>query len=337
MSSSPGFGGWLKLYALDLLSMLAMGMVGLGVYFADPAPTRSFAVDFSDGEIIYPQFAYPLRNEIIPIWAAAMIAFFVPFVVFCIVQIRVRSFEDFNCAVFGVLYSLINAAVFQVFIKWLIGGLRPHFLTVCAPVIPEGIVGNGFQSIYFTRSICTGDAKEINDSLESMPSGHSTAAWAGLLFLSLYLNGHLKIFADTRSQFWKMIVFFAPLLGAFLITGALTIDEYHNWLYDCLAGAIIGSCSAIASYRLSYASIWDFRFNHVPLPRDTKSVGRFPYTLESANAGNFSHFAGAWRDGAPVKGAPGDAVQGGGLGGGVNGTFGAGQSHHHHQQGAPVV
>lgn len=64
-----------------------------------------------------------------------------------------------------------------------------------------------------------------------------------------YLNGHLKIFSDHRSQFWKMIVFFAPLLGAFLITGALvsllpfpsflrastdtlhaqTIDEFHNW------------------------------------------------------------------------------------------------------------
>lgn len=55
-----------------------------------------------------------------------------------------------------------------------------------------------------------------------------TAAWAGLLFLSLYLNGHIKIFADYRPQFWKMVAFFAPLLGAFLIAGALTIDEYHN-------------------------------------------------------------------------------------------------------------
>jgi diacylglycerol diphosphate phosphatase / phosphatidate phosphatase len=46
-----------------------------------------------------------------------MIAFFVPFVVFGIVQVRFKSFEDLNCATFGLLYSLINAAVFQVFIK----------------------------------------------------------------------------------------------------------------------------------------------------------------------------------------------------------------------------
>lgn len=49
-------------------------MLGLGVYFADPAPSRSFPIVFSDGEIVYPQFAYPLRNEIIPIYAAALMA-----------------------------------------------------------------------------------------------------------------------------------------------------------------------------------------------------------------------------------------------------------------------
>lgn len=38
----------------------------------------------------------------------------VPFVIFVLAQIRVRSFEDLNCATFGLLFSLINAAVFQV-------------------------------------------------------------------------------------------------------------------------------------------------------------------------------------------------------------------------------
>jgi len=43
-------------------------------------------------------------------------------------QIRIRSFWDVNNGVLGLLYSLITAAVFQVWLKWLIGGLRPHFL-----------------------------------------------------------------------------------------------------------------------------------------------------------------------------------------------------------------
>lgn len=49
-------------------------------------------------------------RQIIPIWAAALIAALVPIAVFFIVQIRVRSFWDMNNAVIGLLYSLIVAA-----------------------------------------------------------------------------------------------------------------------------------------------------------------------------------------------------------------------------------
>jgi len=35
---------WLRLHAVDLITMAAMGAVGLGVYEADPAPSRSFPV-----------------------------------------------------------------------------------------------------------------------------------------------------------------------------------------------------------------------------------------------------------------------------------------------------
>jgi diacylglycerol diphosphate phosphatase/phosphatidate phosphatase len=86
-------------------------------------------VNFQDGEVVYPEFAYPLRNEIIPIWAAALMAALIPIAVFLICQIRVRSFWDVNNAVIGLLYSLICAAVFQVFVKWLIGG-KPLLCTL---------------------------------------------------------------------------------------------------------------------------------------------------------------------------------------------------------------
>lgn len=201
-----------------------------------------------------------MRNEIVPIWAAALLAFFVPFVVFLICQIRVRSFWDVNNATIGLLYSLISAAVFQVFIKWLIGGLRPHFLAVCKPRIPPFNLpsGNGYQHIMYDRSVCTGDEKEINDALESMPSGHTTAAFAGFVFLYLYLNAKLKVFSNYHPAMWKLIALYAPILGACLIGGALTIDEYHNW-YDILAGAVIGTVFAFSSYRMVYSSVWDFR------------------------------------------------------------------------------
>jgi hypothetical protein len=120
--------------------------------------------------------------------------------------------------------------------------------------------------IMYDREICIGDPDEIDDSLESFPSGHSTAAFAGFVFLYLYPNAKLKVWSNYHPAMWKLVATYAPILGATLVAGALTIDEYHNW-YDCLAGAIIGTVMAFSSYRMVYASIWDWRTNHIPLSR----------------------------------------------------------------------
>ena len=119
----------------------------------------------------------------------------------------------------------------------------------------------------YDRKVCTGNKSEIDDSLKSFPSGHTTAAFGGFVFLYLYLNAKLKVWSNYHPAYWKLIVTYMPILGAVLIGGALTIDEYHNW-YDVLAGAIIGTVMAFSSYRMVYASVWDFRFNHIPLVRN---------------------------------------------------------------------
>lgn len=328
----------LKFTWLDLLTMAAMGAIGLGVYEAHPAPSRSFPVTFSDGEIVFPEFAYPMRHEIVPIWLAALLAALIPIFIFLVMQFRVRSFWDLNNAVIGLLYALIGAAVFQVFIKWLIGGLRPHFLAVCDPdpaILNAHSGGSGFETIMFQRNICRGDPDEIDDSLESMPSGHTTAAFAGFLFLYFYLNAKLKVFSNHHPAFWKLIATYAPLLGACLIGGALTIDEYHNW-YDIFAGAVIGSIFAISSYRMVYASVWDFRFNHIPLTRHTP----FSYGAGAAGAGGFESAVftrqAGWGFEEHYGGAPFDAAHGlRGQAAGFN-TGAVQQEHYSHKHGGDV-
>ncbi|RXK36888.1 hypothetical protein M231_05862 [Tremella mesenterica] len=311
---------WIRLYAVDLLTMAAMGAIGLGVYEADPAPSRSFPIYNLDGAIAYPEFAYPLRKNIIPIWLAALLAFICPFVFFVLFQIRLRSLELLLGTTMGLLESLITAAVFQVFHKWLIGGLRPHFLSVCQPRVPPGgpLTGNGFQGIMYDRSICTGDKSTIDDSLESWMSGHSTAAFAGFVYLFLYFNAQLKVMADHRPAYWKMILTVAPILGASLIAASLTVDEFHNW-YDCLGGAVVGTFCAFIAYRKNFAALWDFRFNHILLPRSTSLFHRTPIDLEAPTS-RFSYSTpealiqrpvaseGGWRRDLRPAGAPNDAL-----------------------------
>ena len=183
----------------------------------------------------------------------------------------------------------------------------------------------------YDRRICTGDPDQIDDSLESFPSGHSTASFAGFVFLYLYLNAKLKVWSNYHPAMWKLIATYAPILGATLIAGALTIDEFHNW-YDCLAGAIIGTVMAFSSYRMVYASIWDFRFNHIPLTRHTP----FSYGAGSPDAGGFhsaifTRKAGWGHEEGAYGGAPFDAGYGlGGMGGGpTGGMMGGG----HHRRG----
>lgn len=54
----------------------------------------------------------------------------------------------------------------------------------------------------------------------------------------------------------------------------LHLLDSHHW-YDVLAGATIGALGAFAAFRMSYASIWDYRFNHIPLPRPGPSWSPF--------------------------------------------------------------
>ena len=229
--------------------MLIMGAIGLGVYFADPAPSRSFPVTFARGstDVVFPTVAYPLRDEIIPIWAAALMAALIPIFIILVMQVRVKSFWDANNAILGLLYSLIAAAVFQVFLKWLIGGLRPHFLAVCNPD-PTRLFsgGNGYQGIMFDRRICRGSRKAVNDALESFPSGHSTAAFAGFIFLYYYLNAKMKVFSNYHPHFWKVSPPYSPhwlshVSENVVLTDTIIADRHlrarprscsHRWRYD---------------------------------------------------------------------------------------------------------
>lgn len=128
-----------------------------------------------------------------------------------------------------------------------------------------GLNAVGFQRIMYTTEICTEtDAERLKTAITAFPSGHSTAAFAGFGFLFLWLNAKLKVWADHRPAFYKLLLTILPLLMACLISCSLTIDAAHNW-WDIVAGSLIGAVMALASYRATYAAVWDWRFNHIPL------------------------------------------------------------------------
>ncbi|ODA79020.1 hypothetical protein RJ55_04610 [Drechmeria coniospora] len=266
---------WIALNWLDGLFISAIAGISFGIYYAPLPFTRTFPVTFGDsGDIVYPQWAYPYRGWIIPSWLSGFVSIAMPIGVYLLAQVRVRSASDASSAVVGSLWAVVVSTLVQVVTKILIGGFRPYFLDVCMPDLSlagsanrTGLNGVGFGRVMYTTEICTQtDGPKLRNAMTSFPSGHATVAFAGFGFLFLWLNGKLKVWADHRPAGWKLLLTLLPLFVAFLMACSLTIDAAHNG-YDIVAGSAIGSLAALAVYRTSYAAVWDWRYNHIPLRR----------------------------------------------------------------------
>ncbi|KAI1095096.1 acid phosphatase/Vanadium-dependent haloperoxidase [Rostrohypoxylon terebratum] len=283
MEQRPSFTLWLKVTWLDILTMAAIGAAALGVYSLPPPGMRWFPLTVVDpntetdtGEVVWPQFAYPYRTQIISSGVDTVLAITIPLFLLLIVQIRIRSFWDTNNFLIGFIYALETSSAFQVMIKWLIGGLRPSFYDICQPdptlAVNNGLNAIGYRNYMYTSQVCTvGQGRPLWNAMQSFPSGHSTTICAAAVYIFLYLNAKLKVFANYHSAMWKLVLLYCPVLGAVLVCGSLTLDASHNW-YDIVTGIVIGVVFAFSAYRMVYASIWDWRVNHIPLNRSSAFV-----------------------------------------------------------------
>ncbi|KAI1312691.1 PAP2 superfamily-domain-containing protein [Xylaria venustula] len=286
----PTFGQWIKVSWLDLLTICVVGAFAFPIYFlANPIGVRVFPLDVRQDmnsstttSGIPSDFAYPARPQMVSSWLIALIAIAFPAVVMLLMQFWVRNFWDLNNALLGFGYALLTSAAFQSAVKAFIGGLRPNFYDVCQPNSDNargkgnktGLNGIGFRNDIWTKDVCTTtDATRLRDAMQGFPSGHSTTMVAAMVYLCLYLNAKLKIFANYHTPLWKLIALTLPILGAVLLCGTLVIDHTHNW-YDIASGATIGALLSFASFRMVYPSVFNWRINHIPLNRNTPFDGQ---------------------------------------------------------------
>ncbi|KAI9701491.1 MAG: hypothetical protein M1836_001547 [Candelina mexicana] len=233
-----------------------------------------FPVWISEGRLTGPPaISYPLIPSVVPsavIWTTVTA---IPVLVILLFQVRVRDSHDATVGIFGVGKAIAIVVFISSILQHYIGGFRPHFLDVCTPD-PDLHAGTGFGKVYFDINICT--AKDKARIHYAFPSNRTAVAFAAAVFLALYINAKLKVFADYGSRFWKQILVLNPILGAIMIGGGLIVDR-HNHLVDVLFGAWLGTAAAILAYRSSYAAVLDYRYNHIPFAFE-KAQQRFLYT-----------------------------------------------------------
>lgn len=264
---------WFLSTWLDWLFLILAGVSCAAVWVLPHNHNRLFPVTYFDGsgDIVWPEVAFPYVEPIFDSTVAGILCTAIPLLAMLVAQIWVRSFLDFANGCLGLVYALVTGTLFQVVLKKVIGGLRPHFLAVCEPVLPprDGSSGVGFQGLMFTiDQVCTGDMKKINNAIESFPSGHSNIAWAGLGYLTIYLWAHLGIrsISRRRPSFWRMLMVVSPVFFATYIASTLALG-YHHHGYDIIFGSLIGITMAVFGYRMVFASVLNPRWNTVPLVR----------------------------------------------------------------------
>lgn len=247
--------------------------------------------------------AYPNKPDIVSISVLVIVALVVPAVVIVVLRLGNllrhrdgdawrRAFWEVHVGWLGLCVSLALTLFVTSGLKDVVGKPRPDLLARCQPRltnITEYIVGGFGNSLnseaesLVSSALCQQtDKRLLDDGFAAFPSGHSSFACAGLIYLSLWLcarfclgmpyldlslAGSLRetdkraATAPVRDKqasppLWQTAFAITPILAALFICSSRYAD-FHHAGFDIIAGAVIGTVIGWTS----------FRFYHLPVRR----------------------------------------------------------------------
>lgn len=155
---------------------------------------------------------------------------------------RSKWFSTLEPTALALVQSISLTRFLTDFIKRQTGRLRPNFIQLC--------------QYNFTTGNC--DAKEIWRHTEgrlSFPSGHSSLAFAGLLYLSLCMITFFNVGHARSFRLLRVIFCILPCLLATWVAITRVQDYWHNHS-DILAGSILGAYIAVGVFYMNFGSPW---------------------------------------------------------------------------------
>ncbi|CCH47075.1 Lipid phosphate phosphatase 1 [Wickerhamomyces ciferrii] len=152
-------------------------------------------------------------------------------------------------SVLGLLVSFfVNGLVTDALKNW-IGRHRPDFISRCIPK-----EGTPLNTLVFAKDVCTTtNLEKLADGFRTTPSGHSSTAFSGLGYLTLWLYGQF-LTEHPLTGSWRKVLASVPAFGAILIALSRTEDYRHHFI-DVILGSIIGITIAYWSYRRNFPEL----------------------------------------------------------------------------------
>ncbi|XP_054738814.1 putative phosphatidate phosphatase [Anastrepha obliqua] len=129
--------------------------------------------------------------------------------------------------------------------KYTIGRLRPHFSTVCQPVLADGSTCNDAFNAgrYVQEFSCAGNAtpRMLKQMHLSFPSSHACFACFTMIYMTIYLENRMTW---RRCKMLRHFIQFLLLMFAWY-TGLTRVSDYQHHPTDVFAGSAIGALYAI--------------------------------------------------------------------------------------------
>ncbi|TLD32369.1 pap2 domain protein [Venturia nashicola] len=203
--------------------------------------------------------------ERVPIFWLFVYSIGVPLVsILLFILLTKRDGHKMNVTILGLFIALFLTSFITDVIKNAVGRPRPDLIARCKP--EKGTPANKLV----TWRVCTEtDSHTLHDGWRSFPSGHSSFAFAGLGFLSLFLAGQLHSLRP-RTDLARGLLALAPLLGAALIAIS-RCEDYRHDVYDVTIGSILGFLVAHFSYRRYYPALRSTRCDQ-PYPVASEAI-----------------------------------------------------------------
>lgn len=164
------------------------------------------------------KYQYPVTPSYVPSKYLWMLIFITPLSIFLIEFAVVKNWNDQKSAAWALSLSYSLNGFLTTYLKVIVGRPRPDFYYRC---FPSG-TGTDFNK-------CTGVREQYMDGRKSFPSGHSSFAFSGMVFLSLYLARKLNFLKDVKSgQSLIMCACLFPILVSTSIAISRTCDYHHH-------------------------------------------------------------------------------------------------------------
>lgn len=195
-----------------------------------------------------PRIAYPLLSNTISVAVLLVLAIVIPFVAIGLLGLyksrrMLPTKRDASHALLALVFSAAANDSLTEILKKLVGRPRPNFVQL-AGYQPDGTFA--------------ATAANVREAFQSFPSGHTSMAFAGLLFFSLFIWREIQQLEFYRfkvhHQSWgslKIVLSAGPTVLAAYIGATRITDYWHNF-DDVVAGAFLGSVIACVAFFTQY-------------------------------------------------------------------------------------